>query len=138
MAPLPTHNSIGDLDGDLYFVCWDTNILSTVKCDPIVDVSEDSSTKEPVHDDNWFEKAQSLLVDPSRQICIDQMVKKFHALSKKTADNSDAFMADADCRAFAAAYQAALDIGKHGGKVTLPEHLHDKVPQALRHLLAQE
>mmetsp|Transcript_19622 Transcript_19622/g.40030 ORF Transcript_19622/g.40030 Transcript_19622/m.40030 type:complete len:128 (-) Transcript_19622:1694-2077(-) len=35
--PLPEIIANGDLDGDIYFVCWDTVILSYIKAEPISD-----------------------------------------------------------------------------------------------------
>jgi hypothetical protein len=40
-----------------------------------------------------------------------------------------------DAVAFGRAYKATLDIGKHGGFVYLPKHLHAAVPEQIRSLL---
>ena len=68
---------------------------------------------------------------------IGALTGSLYKLAEKTADASNLFMRDPDAIAFADAYNQALEFGKHGGKIHLPLHLHDKVPARLRKLLSE-
>jgi hypothetical protein len=139
MKPLPTFIANGDLDGDLYFVCWDAEILGHVKAEAIVNVDLDLEMGDngPSDDENWLENAQQLMVDPTRYGEQGQLVGKLYKLASKAADeNTELFMNDPDAMAFARAYSEALDYRKHGRNISLPFHLHEKLPLNLRKYLA--
>ncbi len=40
-----------------------------------------------------------------------------------------------DARSYAKAYNDALDLQKHGGKINLPKHLHENLPAGCQSLL---
>jgi hypothetical protein len=140
MMSIPEQIAKGDLDGDLYLVCWDGEILSHLEATPIRDdipVEEDTistaATFEP--DPDWFQKAQELMIDARLVQVMGQLIGKLWTLSKAVADEnkeSDIFMAHPDAISFAEAYNQALEFGKHGGKVSLPAHLHSRLPVNLR------
>jgi RNA dependent RNA polymerase len=140
MRPLPERIAQGDLDGDLYFVCWNEAILGSLQAPPITDLplEEESSfnTREP--SDDWFEEAQQLMVDAVAVKEIGALYGKLYTLFTKTADKSKDKIADPDAIAYANAYNQALEFGKHGNKIILPRHLHSEVPMRLRTYLAEE
>ena len=144
--PLPAQIANGDLDGDRYFLCWNEDILKQVKTDPIVEITfdshgiiEDGGRKRKGNNSNydWLKEAQKLMVDSVSIVDIGALTGSLYKLAEKTADASNLFMRDPDAIAFADAYNQALEFGKHGGKIHLPLHLHDKVPARLRKLLSE-
>jgi len=149
MLSTPERIAHGDLDGDRYFVCWEKAILEHIEADPLVDIPVDLIQDKQKDADleirappsslegNWFTKAQEFMADP--KLCeIDELVCKLYKASEKAADaDEERFMRNPDAECFADAYYQALDNGKHGTKVILPEHLWDKLPKALhKHLIA--
>jgi ribosomal protein L24 len=137
MLSMPEQIAGGDLDGDLYLVCWNEQILSHIVAEPLRDLpseQEDPSQKFNFTnmDDEWFTKAQDLMIDASAVDAMSRLTGKLYTLSTKFADKSSSFMHDPDAIAFANAYNQALEFGKHGGKVTLPAHLRDHLPPNLR------
>lgn len=137
IEPLPAQIASGDLDGDRYFILWDRAILQQVKTDPIVEnaiVEEEDGNekndKKPNH--NWLKEAQQLMVDSASIQDLGALTGCLYKLAEKTADASNLYMRDPDAIAFANAYNQALEYGKHGGKINLPDHLHAEVPARLR------
>jgi len=58
------------LDGDLYLVCWDGEILSNLQLSADIPAEEESvpgigNASQP--DADWFQKAQNLMID-ARQV----------------------------------------------------------------------
>lgn len=139
--PLPELVAEGDLDGDLYFVCWNQDIIELAEPIAITDTEaadEDPSSKEePQPDNNWLEKAQQHMIDVAKIYVINELIGKLYSLSKAAAiANEELITGDPDAMAFAAAYKHALQHGKHGGAIPLDAHLHDKLPLRLREHLA--
>ena len=136
MKTLPEHIADGDLDGDRYFICWDPTVLDYIKAVPIADVpvpSLDNSTGATNTNSDWFGKAQDwMLASATIELKIQQLTGKLFSLSNEIADESSLYNKDPDAIASAAAYKQALDVGKHGGPIFLPAHLHNKLPEALR------
>jgi hypothetical protein len=137
MMSMPERIAGGDLDGDLYLVCWDENILSYMNAEPLVDqpaAEEDGRPKEaPANSrDDWLQNAQELMVDASQVNDVGKLTGTLYKLAEKSADNSRLFLKDPDACAFADAYKQALEFTKHGRPIYLPKHLHDKLPKALR------
>ena len=137
--PMPSLLANGDLDGDLYFVCWDREVLASLKHAGMVEAMRYEQNTEPStepyegrkaaaappENKQWLEKAQELMMDCARTSEIRSLISKLYNLSCKTADNHKhgQFMHHPDARAFAAAYAAALDYQKHCKPIPLPEHL---------------
>ena len=142
MKPLPEMVADGDLDGDLYFVCWNQNILQNIEAEPIQGTSADkepSSQEEPQPDDNWLEKAQRQMIDAGKVYEINELVGKLYNLSKTAAiKNEELIMADPKAMAFAAAFKRALQHGKHGGAIPLDPGLHAEVPPRLHKYLTSQ
>ena len=145
MKPLPTHMANGDLDGDLYFVCWSKEILSQLcKVKKIVDVRDDSSSpsiNKPIMttqttntlNNDWLSLAQQQMTDMNTLVQQARLISVLWRYSKKVAkDNPDMGAQHSDAQAYGNAYHQALDIGKHGGKVSLPSHLHAGIPENLQ------
>lgn len=181
-APLPLLCAGGDLDGDLYFVCWDAAVLAEVVAErpeqealfygggggagggtatatgavsgaaittppttpryhprraqgsatttagPTTATSAtaaaSASAAVPLRD--WFRAAQAYMMDPA-VLNSKAMIGKLYNAMKKAQEQSQRGMDDEDAVAFGSAYRQALDIGKHGGSINLPEHLRQKV-----------
>jgi len=147
MTPLPNQIASGDLDGDLYFCCWNKEVLNAIKTEPLREVpTHDEETSASlneegniIRDEMWLQKAQQMMIDSTAMQQLNALFGKLYSLSIKEADASpDLFMQHPDAIAFANAFTQALDHGKHGGEIFLPIHLHDKVPFKLRKYLTGE
>jgi hypothetical protein len=137
MRPLPERIASGDLDGDLYFVCWNEAILGNLQTLPVTDlpVDEELSLDTGEHSDDWFKEAQQLMVCAGTVEEIGALTGKLYRLFTKTADESKDKIADPDAIAYADAFNQALEFGKHGNKIILPQHLQTQVPVKLRKYL---
>jgi hypothetical protein len=81
---------------------------------------------------DWFDTAQTTLVDALRLLEISQLTK---ALSKAHTDRGD--INESDSMVLGLAYKDSLNICKHGGKVTLPFHLRNKIKNKKLHKYIQ-
>jgi len=91
-------------------------------------------TKVSEHADNdWLIKAQDIMLDFQTQKIGSQIAGKLHSLCHKasTKDSGEIDLYDRNAISFARAFKDALDIKKHGGKIGLPEHLHNQLPESL-------
>jgi ribosomal protein L24 len=128
---LPTTIANGDLDGDLFFVCWHEEIVERIEALPFflskaMPASElDEAT---VRHSDWLSRAQGIACDLGAAADIDRLVGTLYSLSKKFARNSQDGAHDPAAVAFGKAYQASLDLKKHGGQVSLPSHLWVHLP----------
>ena len=131
---LPELIAGGDLDGDLYFVCWDKTILSELRPVPITDgelAQSDEEVKEKEYDPDWFSKGQSYISKvPTHHIGIDHLVCLFYTKANKVLDikNSDAV-------SFSVAFKQALEVKKHNDRIYLPLSLWRDVPEKLHKYL---
>lgn len=148
MKPLPAHIANGDLDGDLYFVCWDSEILRNVRADPIVEepltltdgeVASTPQAKMPPENPNWFEEALEIMCDPAELAEISAFYGKLFNLALKAALNNpnNLLLRDPDAMDYATAYNQALDYHKHGRLVQLPRRLHSSIPTRFHQYLAK-
>ena len=144
VRPLPETIAGGDLDGDLYFICWDSVILNSLTQPDIQKSMKQNQyvgtmkPKDQSHKGSpkWLQEAQEMMIDTPRMKSISELTGKLYNLSVTTAKESNQHMHDDNARAFAQAYKDALDMAKHGSTVHLPAHLHDKVkPVRLRTML---
>ena len=153
--PLPELIANGDLDGDRYFVCWEEEIISNIQAETLEDVLIDSvqdqtgntipaNSNEISQDDknleesseDWFRSAQDYMI-ANLTNDVDMLISKLYNLSEKFADeDKERSIRNPDAEACADAYYEALDHGKHGTKINLPRHLHEKIPERLRPLLS--
>jgi RNA-dependent RNA polymerase len=137
---LPAQIAAGDLDGDLYFICWAAEILQHIETEPIdidLPVEEDIKPEYP-HDPEWFSQTQELMIDAPAIRALQALIGKFYTTAKKVADKSEMGMHDEDSIMYARAYKKALEIGKHGGQVYLPAHLHGKIPERFHKFLVSD
>ena len=140
IQPLPVQIANGDLDGDLYFMCWNAELLSYITTDSIaqVELEDDVSANEAQPNENWLANAQKMMVDSiALENDFGKLTGKLYNLAQELADKSSLFMRDPDVAAFAHAFNCALDYKKHGGRVALPAHLHHLLPEKLRKYLVK-
>ena len=135
--PLPSYISSGDLDGDLYFVCWDGVILSHIQAEPIVDepaipeaptASSDNPTRT-----GWLAEAHSIISNVQERNDLEKLTGRLYHESIKAADDKDLRRAEA----YSEAYKEALDFRKHGRSIHLPARLHESIPRNLRKYLVE-
>lgn len=133
---MPERIASGDLDGDLYLVCWDKTILrhmTRVEPMPEMDMEDDGILATgPRNNENWLKDAQDTMVDVNSYTVIGKLTGTLFRLSQKEARESPNFMRDENAIAFADAYNKALEFKKHGNPIYLPLHLHQKLPKGLR------
>ena len=135
--PLPVQIGNGDLDGDLYFILWDSELLSHIKTDPIVELQleeedVDAENAMPSSHSHWLEEAQQLMVKSIKEeMHLGALIGALWGLSQKTQDDSSEYMNDADAIELANAFTQALDYKKHGRKIELSPHLrgHPKLAE---------
>ncbi|KAL7536707.1 hypothetical protein ACHAXR_007348 [Thalassiosira sp. AJA248-18] len=135
--PLPELIAEGDLDGDLYFVCWERTLLSTIQTVPITEQELIAPRVEniPVRvDPNWFDATQSYISRvPTLHSSIDRLVGELYTKSYEIND-----VRDPTAASFGKAYKEALDAKKHGRPVFLPGHLWDELPDNLHKYLVSD
>jgi len=139
--PIPETIS-GDLDGDRYFLCWNKDILGSLKNmkryvevnDPEAKSVKPSNTLSSSNE-NWLSDAQSRM-ESVENMEVLALVGKLFNLSKRFAMADDLLgIRNPDAEAFAEAFCQALDNGKHGCKIILPKHLHKEVPKRFQKYL---
>lgn len=140
---LPETIANGDLDGDLYFVCWNDDIVGNVHPTQMVLKKATAKMTKDVHDaelhHEWLLAAQRQMTDIVAFAALCQLIGKLYTQAIKVAKDSPDGIDDPDCRALGRAYKKALDLGKHGGKLFLPAHLWIKVkPVDLHRYLTSE
>jgi hypothetical protein len=127
--PLPELIASGDLDGDLYFICWNKTILSHIRAEKITDsermlpMDDSDKPKEQPYDPNWLENTQEVMIDAASLRDLGRLIGKLYTSAQKKADASDAFMYNQDSIEYARLYKKALELGKHGGKLEVKERL---------------
>jgi RNA dependent RNA polymerase len=143
---MPERIAKGDLDGDLYLVCWDEQVLSFIQAEPLVDEpSEDDDAaahaimSQLEEDPEWFRNAQNVMIDARLVNDMSRLTGKCYKLAESIADaacNKRLMLRHPDAMALMQAYTDALEFKKHGGKIMLPLHLHDKIlPRHLQQYL---
>jgi hypothetical protein len=135
--PLPATVADGDLDGDLYFACWDFGITSSVvpralpseahAGPPTPVLLEENSGAFNAHEGggqlDWLQQVQAYLCD-TRTVAEGALIGQLYNLHERCADERG--LDDPDALAYGAAYVQALEREKHGGAVGLPVHLHSE------------
>ena len=131
MKTLPSQIGQGDLDGDLYCVCWDKTVLSCISATPI------QETLQPVESEAaaipagkaWFVHGQIQMTKnvldaaPLGALC-GKLYKLSETLGKERG------VADPDAVAYANAYKQVLDYPKHRRPIVLASYLVDKIRNA--------
>lgn len=135
---MPERIACGDLDGDLYLICWDSIILSQMKdVEPMQEIpmEDDGVLKTVAPDPNWLEAAHGIMTEAGPTNELGALVGALYKLSEKTAKKSPLHKRDPDAIAYADAYNEALEYKKHGRPIQLPAHLEKDMPKKLRHLI---
>ena len=130
-APLPASIAQGDLDGDLYFICWDKDVLQHVhQRELVVGVDEPAypalvpEDKQPIRTgETWLAQVQDKLSDLSLVAEKSHVGRLYKAMERRAIEYG---MDDDEALAIGAAYTQALEREKHGGAIHLPTHLHAK------------
>ena len=130
-TPLPLSCAQGDLDGDLYLVCWNPAIINNITPristlpTPAKQMAKLSIMKKPTtYNKNWFHNLQHHYVEGGNLKQLAMVGLLYKAMEKRYLEFG---MDDKDARLLADAYLIALDNPKHGGKVNLPLHLMDVI-----------
>lgn len=129
----------GDLDGDLYFVCWHKELLSHIS--PIGITDEDLQLCETdeghsSYDNKWFGKAQDFVSNIASIVHVNGLVGYLYKQSEKITLNTS--VNDLDAIEYAKAYKQALEYKKHGRKILLPVHLLVNVPEKFQSLVSSQ
>jgi len=126
--PLPQSISQGDLDGDLYWVCWDESVVQHVQPrKPESALSTEASGDAAAKlGDSWLTQAQQFMTSPELQN-ERVMIAKLYRAAEKKMNSSKLGMDDPDAQALFHAYSQAIDMGKHGGQLDLPDHLRKEL-----------
>ena len=140
MPPLPELIAGGDLDGDMYLVCWDDAILKNMKMTPTSPNSECKlvqSSSSPEKADNWLSAAQNVMLDVEWHVNVKSLSGKLWGASKRAADNNDSqFLKDKGAVQLAQAFKLSLDLGKTGGLLCVPESVRSVIPKSLHSTLS--
>jgi len=133
--PLPQSIADGDCDGDLYFVCWDSQVLKCIQshdagsgkcCTHVVDTAANNVKVNDVLDPNfaaqWLYRAQQHMTN-TEALAEKMLIGKLYNAMIRKADASMEGLKDPDAHALAEAYVQAIDHGKHGDGISLPQHL---------------
>jgi RNA dependent RNA polymerase len=138
--PMPNMIADGDLDGDLYFVCWHARILSQVcvlkglpACEA-VGVVDYEPPSTPLVSYDWLQNAQDVMRSIRTVVekhAIIGILYKHMERAAKASDPAD----PADAHFFSVAYKEAIDVGKHGGSVTLPRYLWSTIDERFHRYL---
>jgi hypothetical protein len=135
-TPMPVLIADGDLDGDLYFICWNERILRQIQASPMNPTTMDvAPSSEKPYNANWLVDAQARMISIGTGKMLSHVIGKLYNAAKKIADESDDFMNSIDYKFLAKAYKEALKIEKHGGKVHLPMRLHPCIPEKYHSML---
>ncbi|CAJ1959026.1 unnamed protein product [Cylindrotheca closterium] len=124
MKSIPERIANGDLDGDLYLVCWDKEVVNSLTALPLEEqeAEDDGQLATVPANKEWFHDAQDVMIDNLR-FESKNLIGALYNLAKDIADNSDKKLNDPDALALFEAYNEALEYQKHGRPVRLPRHL---------------
>jgi hypothetical protein len=144
-TPLPERIAGGDLDGDLYLVCWNEEIVSHIRPVEKVEFPDDCEHVGKIVDEdeitnskNWLAEAQDFMLDADRYRQINILTGKLYSASGKVADESEDFMHDKLAIQLARAYKLSLDLQKHGGRLRVPASVRDCIDKSLKGLLVDD
>jgi TusA-related sulfurtransferase len=127
-VPIPMLCAEGDLDGDLYFMCWDENIITTLRqrSAPPFPPAKPKAKGNAKTNPNWLADVQRHMTDVS-VLQEHAFIAKLYKAMEKIQKSSPRGMDDPDAIAYANAYVMALNRGKHGVDISLPQHLRAAV-----------
>merc|ERR1719454_1345303 len=93
---------------------------------PIRCESEKPPAKPAPLGNDWLAKAREFMLSGSSEKT-KQLIGKLYKAGEKIADKSPSGLYDKDARSYFKAYSQAIDAGKHGNQIDLPEHLRKQV-----------
>ncbi|KAL3935529.1 MAG: hypothetical protein SGBAC_008972 [Bacillariaceae sp.] len=133
MMSIPERIANGDLDGDLYLICWDKEVVDTMTALPLVDhpTKDDGKLSTVPSNPNWFRESQDVMIENLR-FELGYLIGALYKAAEKIANKSDKKLGDPDALALFEAYNEALEYQKHGRPIRLPSHLIDKLKPQLR------
>ena len=136
--PLPSMIAAGDLDGDLYFVCWHAGILGHLRTVRTLLQYTATSLAHPIEvndvdlwNANWLEDAQDLMRSIGSLVDRQRLIGVLFKTMKQALDPAVA-------TAFSRAYKDAIDTGKHGGSVRLPRRHWDAIEEHFHRYFSDE
>lgn len=126
----------GDLDGDAYLVCWDDEILDNVKPVAAIPVRVECELVKGSRDSkrqsgDWLADAQEAMLDIDKTFNINSLNGRLWGAATRAADSSSQFMSDTKAIQLARAYKLSLDLDKHGGYLSVPDHIRNIIPKTL-------
>jgi hypothetical protein len=129
-ASLPAQLARGDLDGDLYFICWKRDILNQLdNVQRAKGEIDDGVLSQGLYNSDWFQAAQSAAANVQRMASMYELIGKLYSARKKLFQECGPECPDAT--AFGYAYKDSLEIAKHDRKVRLPQYLWSELPPTL-------
>lgn len=138
LPPLASTCAAGDLDGDLYFICWDDAIIQHIQFSSVDDAVKESykhkympkrnedDERDVVRKRDWFQQVQNYLIS-GLVVNENQLISRIYKEMEKVLKTSAQGMDDPDYIHYADAYLLAIDRGKHGIDVVLPQRLRAAV-----------
>jgi ribosomal protein L24 len=124
--PLPTMIANGDLDGDLYLVCWSKDMVDALSIDHFVQSSQMHVDEETLRtwNSSWFEDAQDKMRDVQYLMSTQKLISHLYRLwcGKMEKDPNSP-----DAKELGRAFKVSIDVAKHGVKVPLPMYLWELV-----------
>lgn len=125
---LPERIAEGDLDGDLYWVCWDASLVASAKEEPEVERTETAELPRATAElgSAWLRLARQHMLDPE---VLEQrnLIGRLYRAAEKRAKSSHLGLRDPDAQALFRAYVQCIDSGKHGNEIDIPQHLRKEV-----------
>lgn len=110
------HNLGSDLDGDLYFVCWEPSLIPEKEHEPMIYKSPSSKEKST---DVQIDDVAEFFVDFIKMDNLGRIANAHVAL----ADQSKQGVRDPACIKLAKLFSLAVDFPKHGVCVDLPDEI---------------
>eukprot|EP00934_Nitzschia_sp_Nitz4_P008830 Nitzschia sp. Nitz4//scaffold63_size106090//64408//66450//NITZ4_004396-RA/size106090-processed-gene-0.146-mRNA-1//-1//CDS//3329555993//8820//frame0 len=152
-VPLPEACGNGDLDGDLYFICFHDKILSclrrTFRHPRMIEdiaIQEEEIRQKRVNSQSlprvcegsptWLEEAQKDMLDLANRNLVGRLTGTLYTASNKVALDAKEGIWDEDARALAKAYKSTLEYLKHRTKVELPARLKGRIDKSLHDYIA--
>eukprot|EP00913_Durusdinium_trenchii_P002975 g2756.t1 len=126
---LPELIAEGDLDGDLYWICWNAKLVATTQPDEVTEAegAEAPPTlagRGPPLGGGWLKAAQLHML-AGEVLKEGQLIGRIYRAAEKRA--IDHGLRDPDAQALFRAYVQSIDTGKHGNSIEIPQHLRKEV-----------
>lgn len=130
MTPIPEIIADGDLDGDLYHICWYEPFLQEIGEATVPQTPQSHETPsfldfvDEAQELCWLQNTQQYLVDPGLG---RKVISVTHSLWENATSEYLSHRGNDKLKRrvyyFGEAFKRSLEIGKHGGKIPLPSNL---------------